>query len=84
MTGVEVGQETGIFQETSQEIRGNGKSGSGSRTSTNRGRIRCFVCKVYDHFAQDFPNMKTGDNVEPEQIQQLISTEEEKNHFRFL
>ena len=28
----------------------------GSRTSTNRDRIRCFKCREYDHFANECPN----------------------------
>ena len=30
---------------------------SGSRTSTNRDRIRCFKCREYDHFANECPNL---------------------------
>ena len=29
----------------------------GSRTSTNRDRIRCFKCREYDHFASECPNL---------------------------
>ena len=29
----------------------------GSRTSTNRDRIRCFKCKEYDHFANECLNL---------------------------
>ena len=29
----------------------------GSRTSTNRDRIRCFKCREYDHFANECPNL---------------------------
>ena len=31
-------------------------SRSGSRISTNRDRIRCFMCREYDHFANECPN----------------------------
>ena len=29
----------------------------GSRTSTNRDRIRCFKCREYHHFANECPNL---------------------------
>ena len=29
----------------------------GSRTSTNRDRIRCFKCREYDHFTNECPNL---------------------------
>ena len=29
----------------------------GSRTSTNRDRIRCFKCREYNHFANECPNL---------------------------
>ena len=32
-------------------------SRSGSRTSTNRDRIRCFKCREYDHFTNECPNL---------------------------
>ena len=41
----------------------------GSRTSTNRDRIRCLRCREYDHFADECPNLivdnsdKEGDSV---------------------
>ena len=30
---------------------------SGSRTSTNRDKIRCFKCREYDHFVNECPNL---------------------------
>ena len=37
----------------------------GSRTSTNRDRIRCFKCREYDHFANECPNeIGTCPNIE--------------------
>ena len=36
----------------------NDRSRSGSRASTNRDRIRCYVCREYDHFARDCPNSR--------------------------
>ena len=42
-----------------EERRGRSPSSSrlGSRTSTNRDRIRCFKCREYDHFANECPNL---------------------------
>ena len=37
---------------------GNIWSRSGSRRSTNRGRIRCYKCREYDHFVKDCPTSK--------------------------
>ena len=37
-------------------------SRSGSRTSTNRERIRCFKCRKYDHFANECPNLIPEDS----------------------
>ena len=36
----------------------NSRSRSGSRANTNRDRIRCYNCRVYDHFTRDCPNFK--------------------------
>ena len=33
----------------------------GSRTRSNRDRIRCFKCREYDHFANECPNQIPGD-----------------------
>ena len=41
------------------------RSRSGSRTSMNRDRVRCFRCREYDHFARDCPNLPS-DNSEGE------------------
>ena len=42
-----------------RERRGRSPSSSrlGSRTSTNRDRIRCFKCREYDHFVNECPNL---------------------------
>ena len=34
------------------------KSRSGSRSSTNRDRIRCYKCREYDHITKDCPKTK--------------------------
>ena len=46
-------------RERDRERRSRSPSSSrlGSRTSTNRDRIRCFKCREYDHFANECPNL---------------------------
>ena len=46
-------------QSRSRERRGRSPSSSrlGSRTSTNRYRIRCFKCREYDNLANECPNL---------------------------
>ena len=46
-------------REKDRERRSRSPSSSrlGSRTSTNRDRIRCFKCREYDHFANECPNL---------------------------
>ena len=34
---------------------------STSRVTTNRDRIRCYKCREYDHFANEYPNSVTND-----------------------
>ena len=43
-------------RERERRSRSPSSSRLGSRTSTNRDRIRCFKCREYDHFANEFPN----------------------------
>ena len=38
------------------ERRSPSSSRLGSRTNTNRDRIRCIKCREYDHFANEYPN----------------------------
>ena len=42
------------------------ESRSGSRSTTNRDRIRCFECREYDHFTRDCLTMQA--NREAKQI----------------
>ena len=51
-------------RERHRERRGRSPSSSrlGSRTSTNRDRIRCFKCREYDHFANECPNLIPEDS----------------------
>ena len=37
-------------------------SRSNSRVTTNIDRIRCFRCREYDHFANECPDVGTGDS----------------------
>ena len=48
---------------------------SGSRASSNRDRIRCYICREYNHFARDCPNSREERNLE--QLQQMLNMEEE-------
>ena len=43
--------------ERERRSRSPSTSRLGSRTSTNRDRIRCFKCREYDHFANECPNL---------------------------
>ena len=37
------------------------RSRSNLKVTTNRDRVRCFRCREYDHFANECPNLGTGD-----------------------
>ena len=47
----------------------------GSRAGTNRDRMRCYVCREYDHFARDFPNSREERDLE--QLQHMLNMEEQ-------
>ena len=49
-------------REREKRIRSPSSSQSGSRTSMNRDRIRCFKCKEYDHFGNEYPNLVPEDS----------------------
>ena len=53
----------------------NDMSRSGSRASTNRDRIRCYMCRGYDHFVRDCPNSR--DERDLEQLQHMSNMEEQ-------
>ena len=53
----------------------NDRSRSGSRASTNRDRIRCYVCREYDHFVRDCPNSREERDLE--QLQHMLNMEEQ-------
>ena len=48
---------------------------SGSTASTNRDRIRCYVCREYDHFARNCPNSREERGLE--QLQHMLNMEEQ-------
>ena len=79
VTAIEVGIDQG--GEPSQEnyrrdrSSSNDRSRSGSRASTNRDRIRCYVCREYDHFANDCPNSREERYLE--QLQHMLNMEKQ-------
>ena len=53
----------------------NDRSRSWSRASTNRDRIRCYICREYDHFARDCPTSREERDLE--QLQHMLNMEEQ-------
>ena len=53
----------------------NDRSRSGSRASTNRDKIRCYMCREYDNFAIDCPNSRKERDLE--QLQHMLNMEEQ-------
>ena len=58
---IEVGENRRLWRQSGSRERERrsrlpSSSRSGSRTSSNRDRIRCFKCREYDHFANECPN----------------------------
>ena len=56
--------------------RDKSRSRSNSRVSTNRGLVRCYRCREYDHFASECPNMPTDeetdcDDADPASLQMM-------------
>ena len=49
------------------------RSRPGSRASTDRNRIRCYVCREYDHFARDCPISREERDLE--QLQHILNME---------
>ena len=47
-----------IYNRRNDRSISNNRSRSGSRTSTNRDRIRCYKCREYDHFTKDCPTSR--------------------------
>ena len=59
----------------------NDRSRSGSRASTNRDRIRCYMCRKYYHFMRDCSNSREERDLE--QLQHMLNMEEQ-DHRTFL
>ena len=55
---------------------------SGSRASTNRDRIRCYVCREYDHFARYCPNSREERDLE--QLQHMLNMEQQDHRIESL
>ena len=76
---IEVETDIGNLQNRSRTLsndRGGSRSRSSSRITTNRDRLRCYRCGECDHFAQEFPNTPTYDEMghsdsEPALLQML-------------
>ena len=49
----------------------NSRSKSGSRASTNRDRLKCYMCREYDNFMKECPTSK--EEREIKQIQQMYN-----------
>ena len=82
MTEAETGWEKGHLQEiiAVTETEAWVTVDLGSRVNTNRGRIRCYNGREYDHFARDCPNSR--EERELERLQQMLDMEEEEQTYR--
>ena len=60
----------------------NSRSRLGSEASTNRDRIRCYMCREYDHFTKDCQTTKV--EKEADQIQQMFNLDEEQTWLKML
>ena len=70
---------SGNYSGSRDRSSSNSRLRSGSRASTNRGRIRCYNCREYDHFARDCTTSREERDLE--QLQQMLNLgEEEQTH----
>ena len=67
---IEIDQGREHLQEFS-----NDRSRSGSRASTNRDRIMCYMCREYDHLARDCPSSREERDLE--QLQHILNMDEQ-------
>ena len=58
---------------------------SNSRVTTNRDRIKCYRCRVYDHFANECPNVVADDSdgYESDTVALQLMTAEAEIHDNF-
>ena len=75
------GERTFIRNYSRDRSSSNDRSRSGSRVSTNRDRIRCYICREYDHFARDCPNSREERDLE--QLQHMLNMEEQDSRNLF-
>ena len=57
------------------------RSRSGSRASTNRGRIRCYKCREYDHFTKDCLTSKL--EKETEKYNKCVTCMRNRHHQKY-
>ena len=69
------GERTFVGNYRQDRSSSNDRSRSGSTVSTNRDRIRCYICREYDHFARDCPNSREERDLE--QLQHMLNMEEQ-------
>ena len=69
LTGVEVSQIMGSFQESLGEITRVSACQIQVQEQVQIERIKCFKCREYDYFTNDCSNMKATDIGQPEQMQ---------------
>ena len=73
--GIDQGKESFTRSYGRDRSSSNDRSRSGSRASTNRDRIRCHMCREYDHFVRDCPNSREERDLE--QLQHMLNMEEQ-------
>ena len=70
------------YSSNSNRSTSNSRSRSGSRANTNRGRIRCYKCREYDHFTKECPT--SMEEKEIEQLQQMLNLGDEQTSLKSL
>ena len=59
-----------LSDEREDRLRSESSTRSNSRVNTNRDRIRCYGCMEYDHFAIEYPNTATDEELDHSDIAQ--------------
>ena len=61
------------------------RSRSSSRVTTKKDRIRCYRCREYDHFANEYPNAVADDSdgYESDRVALQLKTAEAEIHDNF-